>query len=118
MTTSDTKTALIVGVGPGLSASIARRLAREGYAIGLAARDVAKLSSLAAEIGAQTFTCDVAQPAHVERLFADCAKRPGGPDVVVFNPSARTRGAIATLEPADARAHVDGGRVRRLSRRA
>ena len=40
MTTSQTKTALIVGAGSGISASFARALAREGYALALAGRSV------------------------------------------------------------------------------
>jgi NADP-dependent 3-hydroxy acid dehydrogenase YdfG len=40
-------TALIVGVGPGISASVARALTAEGIKVGLAARDVEKLSRLA-----------------------------------------------------------------------
>ena len=41
--------ALIIGAGDGLSASLARLLAREGYAVALAARNTAKLAALAAE---------------------------------------------------------------------
>ncbi|MBX6324297.1 MAG: oxidoreductase, partial [Rhodospirillaceae bacterium] len=50
--------ALIVGAGSGLSASLARLLAGEGYAVGLAARDAAKLGGLAAETGGAAFACD------------------------------------------------------------
>ena len=53
------KTALIVGVGPGISASLARRLSVVGLTVGLAARDVEKLKELASETGAKTFAVDV-----------------------------------------------------------
>ncbi len=46
--------ALIVGAGAGLSASLARRCARECIAVVLAARDTQKLGALAGEIGATT----------------------------------------------------------------
>ena len=46
--------ALIVGTGDGFSASFARRLAREGHAVALAARNVAKLAPLAASLRATT----------------------------------------------------------------
>ncbi|MBE7246670.1 MAG: SDR family NAD(P)-dependent oxidoreductase, partial [Actinomycetospora chiangmaiensis] len=62
--------ALIVGAGSGLSASLARVLAADGMAVGLAARNVDKLAALAAETGAAVHACDASQPAEVEALFA------------------------------------------------
>ena len=56
------RTALIVGAGPGISASLARALAKEGLKLGLAARSPDKLADLAAETGAATFAVDVANP--------------------------------------------------------
>jgi NAD(P)-dependent dehydrogenase (short-subunit alcohol dehydrogenase family) len=88
--------ALIVGVGPGLSASFARLLAREGYAVALAARTTDKLAPLAGEIGASVHECDAADPAAVGALFA--AVPP--PTLVLYNPSARVRGPITELDPA------------------
>ena len=82
-------TALIVGAGPGISASLARGLATAGLKVGLAARNVDKLTSLAAETGAQTFEVDASQPTGVARLFEDVDKQLGEPDVVVYNASAR-----------------------------
>jgi NADP-dependent 3-hydroxy acid dehydrogenase YdfG len=61
--------ALIVGVGPGLSSSFARLLARAGHKVALAARDIEKLQPLAAEIGATLHPCDAADPAAVAALF-------------------------------------------------
>ena len=49
------RTALIVGAGPGISASLARRLSALGVGVGLAARDVEKLKGLADETGAKVF---------------------------------------------------------------
>ena len=43
------ESALIVGAGRGLSAALARRFAREGVALALAARNTDKLADLAAE---------------------------------------------------------------------
>ena len=54
------KSALIVGAGPGLSASVARKCAQRGMAVALVARDTAKLAGLASEIGAARFAnCNV-----------------------------------------------------------
>ena len=41
------QSALIVGAGPGLSASVARKCAQRGMAVALGARDTAKLAGLA-----------------------------------------------------------------------
>jgi NAD(P)-dependent dehydrogenase (short-subunit alcohol dehydrogenase family) len=93
--------ALIVGVGDGLGASLARLFAREGMRVGLAARSVEKLAGLAAETGAVTHRCDATAAAEVEALFAAMDGALGGPpEVVVFNASHRVRGPFVTLDPA------------------
>lgn len=89
--------ALIIGAGDGLSASLARLLAREGYAIALAARDIAKLDALVAAIGATAHACDAASETDIATLFA----QEGDAEVVIYNPSFRTRGPITELVPAD-----------------
>jgi len=94
------RTALIVGAGPGISASVARRLAAAGLKVGLAARDAGKLGALAAETKAETFAVDASDPAAVARLFEEVDDRLGEPDVVLYNASARVRGRIVDLEPA------------------
>ena len=91
--------ALIVGAGSGLSASLARRGAREGISVVLAARDTQKLGPLAQETGAATIACDASQADDVERLFAEIDAGGDRLDLVVYNPSARARGPIAELDP-------------------
>ena len=93
--------ALIVGAGDGLSASIARRFAREGMRIALAARNKEKLSALSAEVDGRAFGCDAAVPGQVARLFENVEREMSSPDVVVYNPSARARGALIDLDPED-----------------
>jgi NAD(P)-dependent dehydrogenase (short-subunit alcohol dehydrogenase family) len=88
--------ALIVGAGPGLSASFARILAREGYQVALAARDTAKLASLATETGASLHACDAADIGSVAALFAAI----GAPNLVLYNASYRVRGPFVDLDPA------------------
>ncbi len=90
------KHALIVGAGAGLSASLARKLFALGWQVALAARDAGKLDALATETGATIHACDSADPAQVEALFTALP----APELVVYNPSFRTRGPIATLDPA------------------
>ncbi|MCP5265117.1 MAG: SDR family NAD(P)-dependent oxidoreductase [Burkholderiaceae bacterium] len=102
--TSAQPRALIVGAGAGLSASVARQLAARGYAVTLAARNVDKLAGLAREIGATRHVCNSASPEAVERLFAYI----DGPlRVVVYNPSARVRGPLVTLDPEAVRYAVE-----------
>src|SRR3984893_6614453 len=95
------QTALIVGAGRGLSASLARRFADKGLRVALAARDAEKLAPLCAEIGAKAFACDAVEPEQVTRLFTAVEAATGAPDVVVYNASARARGPVAELVPAE-----------------
>ena len=95
------RTALIVGDGPGLGAALARKLSGAGVKVALAARDIAKLAAIAQATGAEAFACDASRPADVERLFQQVGARFGTPDIVVYNASARARGPIAGLEPGD-----------------
>ncbi len=93
------RTALIVGAGSDISASVARALAAEGVKVGLAARDADKLSPLAGEIGAIRFQVDATEPAAVASLFEQADAQLGEPDIVLYNASGRTRGPIAELDP-------------------
>lgn len=100
------RTALVVGAGPGLGAALARRFAREGLQVGVAARDAARLSALATETRGVAFAADVADPLAVAALFDAVDAELGPPDVVVFNPSARLRGPFVELAGEDVRRAV------------
>jgi NAD(P)-dependent dehydrogenase (short-subunit alcohol dehydrogenase family) len=95
------KIALIVGAGSGLSASLARLLARENIRVALAARSTEKLGALCSETGASAFACDATKPDEVERLFGLVERQIGVPDIVVYNASGRARGAFTDLVPAE-----------------
>ena len=101
METPKYKNALIVGAGEGLSASLARLFAREGIRVALAARKVEKLGALCTETGAHAIACDATNADEVERLFGLVEREIGTPDLVVYNASARARGAFVELAPAD-----------------
>jgi NAD(P)-dependent dehydrogenase (short-subunit alcohol dehydrogenase family) len=101
------RSALIVGVGPGISASVARVLAGAGLKVGLAARDAEKLKPLAAGIGAKTFSADAADPASVARLFEAADAALGPADVVIYNAGARVRGPITGLDPEAVRRAIE-----------
>jgi NAD(P)-dependent dehydrogenase (short-subunit alcohol dehydrogenase family) len=94
-------TALIVGAGEGLSASLARLFAREGIRVALAARKIEKLGALCSETGAKAFACNATEPEEVERLFGLVEREIGTPDVVVYNASGRARGPLVELAAAD-----------------
>jgi NAD(P)-dependent dehydrogenase (short-subunit alcohol dehydrogenase family) len=94
------RSALIVGAGSGLSASLARAFTKAGMRVALAARATEKLAGVAKETGAKTYPCDAADQAQVEKLFADLEVA-SSPDVVVYNASYRTRGPFVELDPAE-----------------
>lgn len=95
---------VIIGVGDGLSASLARKLSARGMSVVLAARDTEKLARLVAETGAAAVTCDVTNARDVDALFSGLA---GVPEVVVYNPSYRVRGPLVTLDPEEVRKTLD-----------
>jgi short-subunit dehydrogenase len=101
MSESKFSTALIVGAGAGLSASLARALAKEGVKVALAARTTDDLHDLATETSAETYACDASRRGDVEKLFAHLDATVGSPDLVIYNASYRTRGPFTELDPAE-----------------
>jgi NAD(P)-dependent dehydrogenase (short-subunit alcohol dehydrogenase family) len=95
------KTALIVGVGPGLSAALARLFAKHGLQVAMAARNPDKLTKLAEETAGVTFACETTEPEEVAALFDVVIATQGVPDIVVYNASARARGPVTDLDPAE-----------------
>jgi len=98
------KTALIVGAGSGLSGSLARLLRKEGMQVALAARGVDKLR----QFDAMKLACDATDRGQVEAAFAAVETQWGVPDLVVYNASFRTRGALAELDPDDVKRSIEG----------
>jgi NAD(P)-dependent dehydrogenase (short-subunit alcohol dehydrogenase family) len=107
MTELSYRTALIVGAGAGISASVARALAAAGLKLGLAARNIDKLAPLAAETGAECFAADASDPAAVAQLFEEADARLGSPDVVLYNASARAPGSVAEIDPEAVRKAIE-----------
>src|SRR5262249_55432326 len=101
METPAYRSALIVGVGPGLSASLARLFARNGLHVAVAARRRDKLALLCSETAASAQDRDGADPAEVESLFKTLDAEQGAPDLVVYNASGRLRGPLTELDPAE-----------------
>jgi NAD(P)-dependent dehydrogenase (short-subunit alcohol dehydrogenase family) len=101
------RSALIVGTGPGLSASLARLFARQGLGVAIAARQTDKLAALAKETGAAVHKCNAADAKDVAALFETIEAKSGAPDVVVYNASARVRGALVDLPPEDVKRAIE-----------
>jgi hypothetical protein len=106
MTNIPYRTALIIGAGPGISASLARMLSASGLQVALAARNVEKLAPLAAETGALAIATDAADPASVSRLFEAVDGHFGEADLVIYNASARAHGPLAELDPETVRTAI------------
>ncbi len=90
-----------------MSASVARRFAKEGARIVLASRNIDKLAPLATETKAKVVRCDAADRSSIDALFAACDAGPGAPDVVVYNPSFRVRGPFLELDPEAVRKTIE-----------
>jgi NAD(P)-dependent dehydrogenase (short-subunit alcohol dehydrogenase family) len=95
------QSALIVGAGSGLSASLARAFAKAGMSVALAARAIDKLTKLAQDTGAKTYPCDASRRSDVDAMFAALDAASATPDVVVYNASYRARGPLIDLDPAE-----------------
>ena len=101
------RSALIVGTGPGLSASLARLFAQKGLTVDLAARQTDKLSALAKETGAAVHSCNAADPGDVAALFGALDAAGRTPDVVVYNASNRVRAPFVDLVPDDVKRAIE-----------
>lgn len=93
------KKGLIVGAGPGLSAAVARLLAKDGVEVSLAARTPDDLAGLCDEISAKAYACDAVSEDSVSGLFSTLDAEDRTPDFVLYNPSARARGPFVELMP-------------------
>ncbi len=84
--------ALIVGGGPGVSASCARLFSESGMRVAVAARNPGKtvLQKLASDHGVRCYACDAREPDSVAELFEAVAKDLGPPKLVVHNIDGRT----------------------------
>src|SRR5207302_2259463 len=86
--------AVIVGGGPGISASCARLFAENGMRVGIAARnpDKSVLQNLEKTHGVRRYGCDATEPAAVELLFQNVVRELGTPTLLVHNIDGRVPG--------------------------
>jgi NAD(P)-dependent dehydrogenase (short-subunit alcohol dehydrogenase family) len=100
-----TKVAAVFGVGPGLGAAVARRFAREQYAVALLARGEEGLREVHAEIVAEggraaVFPADASDARSVSAALSRVRAELGAPEVLVYNAGAYVMGGILELDPA------------------
>jgi NAD(P)-dependent dehydrogenase (short-subunit alcohol dehydrogenase family) len=100
-----TKVAAVFGAGPGLGAAVARRFAREGYAVALLARGEAGLRELQSTLTqagarAEVFPADAGDATSVSAAFSKVRSTLGAPEVLVYNAGAFRMAGILELDPA------------------
>ena len=98
------KVAVVLGVGPALGAAVARRFSREGFTIGLMARNKDGLEPVQAEIQegggeALPLTADAGDPASLASAFDEVRESLGDPEVFVYNAGAFQMGGILEVAP-------------------
>lgn len=96
-----TPVAVVVGVGPGTGAALARRFAK-GYRVALVARSADYLKTLAGEIRAAggealEAPADVANFSEVAGAFAAIREKLSDPEVLLYNAGSGTWGTIVDI---------------------
>ncbi len=100
-TRSATKVGVIVGTGSGISASLARALAARGWRLALVSRTITATSPLVTQTKALAIAADASDPTDMARVFAQIDHTLGPVDFAVYNASARARGPLIDVAPAD-----------------
>jgi NAD(P)-dependent dehydrogenase (short-subunit alcohol dehydrogenase family) len=98
------KVAAVLGVGPGLGAAVARRFAREGFAVALMARNEESVDGARQDIEgmggkALPVATDATDPLSVEAAFGRVREELGDPEVFAYNAGAFQLGGILEVEP-------------------
>jgi len=103
---------VVVGVGPGNGAALARRFHAGGYAVALLARSSELSAELARELeGSRPYACDVADEAAVARTFAAITRELGPVETLLYNAGT---GVWGTIEEVSARDFEQAWRVNAL----
>jgi NAD(P)-dependent dehydrogenase (short-subunit alcohol dehydrogenase family) len=97
----DKPVCVVVGVGPGNGAAIARRFAGSGHAVALIARTAAFAESLSRTLpDAKFYACDVTSESDVDAAFGRVREELGDPEVLVYNAGSGVWGDVESITPA------------------
>jgi len=91
--TSSSKVIVVLGAGPGLGMSMARRFGREGFLVALVSRTGARHAAYRAQLAAdgiesRSYAADVTDPAQVRDVLSRIAADLGDIDTVYYGPAA------------------------------
>jgi NAD(P)-dependent dehydrogenase (short-subunit alcohol dehydrogenase family) len=95
------KVCVVTGVGPGNGSALARRFAKEGYAVALLARTTQTSGALATALpDARAYTCDVTDADSVARTFDAIEKELGPVHTLVYNAGSGIWGNVEQIDAA------------------
>ena len=93
---------VVIGVGPGNGAAIARQFAANGYAVALLSRSTKFTNALALELeGAAAYACDVTKERDVVAIFERICAELGPVETLVYNAGAGVWGGVESITAAD-----------------
>jgi NAD(P)-dependent dehydrogenase (short-subunit alcohol dehydrogenase family) len=90
---------VVLGVGPGNGAALAKRFAAEGYAVALLARGTTFTADLAKTLpDSRAYACDASDPASIAAAFGDVRRDLGDVAVLVYNAGSGTWGTVEDIK--------------------
>lgn len=98
------KTAAVVGVGPGLGSSLAKKFSDENYDVGIMARNEDKLNDIQKNLeqtdgSVKPYPCDATDPDSVKTAFQNLRDDFGPPSVLLYNAGAYQPGSVLEIDP-------------------
>src|SRR5262245_8688899 len=103
---AETKVAIVTAAGRGIGAGIARRLAQDGYKLGLLSPGEGVVA-LAAELGGVAVRGSVTEPKDLERLIEETTAKLGPISGAAINMGHPPKGALLSISDADWHAGFD-----------
>jgi NAD(P)-dependent dehydrogenase (short-subunit alcohol dehydrogenase family) len=95
------RVAIVAGVGPGLGAALVRKLAQEGYRVGMFARSPRFIGELADELGANTLavSTDVSDAKEVAAGFRKVRQKLGPVEILIAHASGSVGEGLTKTTP-------------------
>jgi NAD(P)-dependent dehydrogenase (short-subunit alcohol dehydrogenase family) len=95
------RVAIVAGVGPGLGAALVRKLAQEGYRVGMFARSPRFIGQLADELGANTLAVptDVSDAKEVAAGFRKVRQKLGPVEILIAHASGSVGEGLTKTRP-------------------